>query len=723
MSSLILKSAGAAAGNLLVPGFGSFFGSALGNAAGGMIDQNLGLGVHVTGPRLDNLSVQDSRYGAGIPIIYGTARIAGNVIWSTDLIQTTHSNSLTGGKGGSLGGGASTTTYTYSVHCAVGICAGPIGAVTTIWADSTIIYQNGVWTAGLMDSATIYNGSATQAPDPFIQSILGSGNVPGYHGLAYIVFDNLQLANFGNRLPNLTFEVSPAASTNNPQWLGSVDASVSQRAYTQQNGAMLPIPWAGSGGEVQSILVGGYIDSGTSSVFQVVVYDVTGNTPVELKRVSSASFTTNIVADSSWALSPDGRFVALYLMTNGTLSNQFVLYDTVNNQFGTVLGVNIPIATSTKQVAWIDAQHFVIDDTTGGARGLHVFARSGLNVIDLGFWNVWGAGSATLRLPLFYAQFTPSAGGLLNYMTDNTTPYFSKIYACQINWNNNALQVGTPYIVASGLTPTNYGNGHANLVQTGSNEWTLCFGTFITIQLFSFVPTATSASITRPWQTISPSIGSSATQFPLYYGDRLLILQAPTYGVYYELSEILLNTGSFSLGVDSVTIANSGTITGAYSGIVLDNARFLLTGTGSTNWDLLQCAIIQRCASGSGLDAIMTDILTRAGYAAGDYNVSALSGISVNGYVLPDPMTARAAIEPLQVYAPFDLVESAGHQQQRQRCHTQQLCLAVTDQHRECFRCQHRWFDQHHNRRHSTKFVRQHNARQRFFRLQSRSQQ
>ena len=69
MASIILKSAGAAVGNMLVPGFGAYFGGVLGAAAGGLIDQSLGLGTHVTGPRLDNLSVQDSRYGIGIPTV------------------------------------------------------------------------------------------------------------------------------------------------------------------------------------------------------------------------------------------------------------------------------------------------------------------------------------------------------------------------------------------------------------------------------------------------------------------------------------------------------------------------------------------------------------------------------------------------------------------------------------------------------------------------------
>ena len=35
----------------------------------------------------------------------------------------------------------------------------------------------------------------------------GAGNAPAYRGLAYVVFEALPLAKFGNRLPQLSFEV------------------------------------------------------------------------------------------------------------------------------------------------------------------------------------------------------------------------------------------------------------------------------------------------------------------------------------------------------------------------------------------------------------------------------------------------------------------------------------------------------------------------------------
>ncbi len=52
-----------------------------------------------------------------------------------------------------------------------------------------------------------YTGSEAQTPDPLIIAREGAGNVPAYRGLAYIVFERLPLADFGNRIPQLSFEL------------------------------------------------------------------------------------------------------------------------------------------------------------------------------------------------------------------------------------------------------------------------------------------------------------------------------------------------------------------------------------------------------------------------------------------------------------------------------------------------------------------------------------
>jgi hypothetical protein len=50
-------------------------------------------------------------------------------------------------------------------------------------------------------------GWQAQDPDPFIAAKMGAANTPAYRGTAYVVFEELPLAAYGNRLPQLSFEV------------------------------------------------------------------------------------------------------------------------------------------------------------------------------------------------------------------------------------------------------------------------------------------------------------------------------------------------------------------------------------------------------------------------------------------------------------------------------------------------------------------------------------
>ncbi len=663
MASVILRSIGAAAGNAILPGIGGAFLGAIGGGIGGAIDGKLGLGDHVTGPRLDNLSVQDSRYGAGIPIVYGRARVAGNVIWSTDLIETRHDSQVSGGKGGLISGpSVSTTTYTYSVHCAVGVALGPVGGIAAIWADSKVIYRNGVWTSGVVDGASIYTGSSSQTPDAFMQSLLGSANVPAWRGLAYVVFENLQLANFGNRLPNLTFEIAPSVTTSNPDVTGLItNTGIASTSSAAAGGGLKPIVLSSGGSDVRTALVGGYAVTGATAVFEAVEYDVTGDAPLELARTQSAAFGASYPTDCSWAMGPDGRFVAVYLFDANTSAHFFALYDSANRQFGSVISASLALSPSgLKQIGWLDSQHIVMDDASGGRRGVRVFARAGTGLADLGFFDVWGAGSSSTRLPYGYIQYLPYAGGLLNLMVNSAVgTYFSAIYARTLSWRNNGVAAGAAYTIASGLS-TGTGSGpHANLLATGDGEWTLCLGTAVDYHLLSFVPGMTSSTLTRPWTQFTTSFGTGGSQAPVLYGDRLLIVQRSLYENNYRLSEVMLGAGAFSLALDAVPVANNNAVGLSYGAIALDGWRVLVRGGGGTSGNQ-PLTILRRSPTGYGLDAVAGDILSRAGYAGGDYDLSALSGTAVNGYVLQEPMTARAALEPLQVFSPFDLVESEG---------------------------------------------------------------
>ena len=93
-----------------------------------------------------------------------------------------------------------TTTYSYFANFAVGLCEGPIAAVMRIWADGKPLDLTGL-------TVRIYRGDEGQTPDALIVAKEGAGNAPAYRGLAYVVFERLPLENFGNRIPQLSFEV------------------------------------------------------------------------------------------------------------------------------------------------------------------------------------------------------------------------------------------------------------------------------------------------------------------------------------------------------------------------------------------------------------------------------------------------------------------------------------------------------------------------------------
>jgi hypothetical protein len=202
--TLIGQSAGAAIGGPI----GAAVGGAIGNAVGWWLFPEQ---ITAEGPRLSELTVQASTYGVTVPVVYGQWRLTGNIIWAADIRETRQERDA-GGKGGPQ---QTQVSYTYDASFAVGLCEGPIAGVLRIWADSRLVYDVSATadaeavaaSINVGDVITVYTGTQTQMPDPTIEAALGVGNVPAYRGLAYVVFRDLALGDYGNRIPNLSFEV------------------------------------------------------------------------------------------------------------------------------------------------------------------------------------------------------------------------------------------------------------------------------------------------------------------------------------------------------------------------------------------------------------------------------------------------------------------------------------------------------------------------------------
>ncbi len=192
MASLVLTAAGTAIGGPI--------GGALGAVLGRQVDQNILFKPQGReGPRLQELAVQTSSYGAQIPRLYGKMRVAGTVIWATDLKESSESNG--GGKGR-----PSNTTYSYSACLAVALSSRNIASIGRIWADGKILRGS----AGDFKTETgfrFYGGQEDQAADGLMASAEAAGETPAYRGLAVAVFEDMDLTDYGNRIPSLTFEL------------------------------------------------------------------------------------------------------------------------------------------------------------------------------------------------------------------------------------------------------------------------------------------------------------------------------------------------------------------------------------------------------------------------------------------------------------------------------------------------------------------------------------
>ena len=203
MATLVLQAAGQAVGGFFGGPFGAVVGRAMGGIAGSFIDSALfGPGTkRVEGPRLKELQLQGSTEGAPIARTFGRVRLSGQVIWATRFneVSTTRTE-RSGGKGSASKPKTKITEYAYYANFAVGLCQGKINRIGRVWADGKEIDTSQfTW--------RLHVGSDDQQPDSLIIAKQGLEDAPAFHGTAYIVFEHLPLEQFGNRLPQFSFEV------------------------------------------------------------------------------------------------------------------------------------------------------------------------------------------------------------------------------------------------------------------------------------------------------------------------------------------------------------------------------------------------------------------------------------------------------------------------------------------------------------------------------------
>jgi putative tail protein len=202
---------GQAAGSMALSMGGKLIGGAIGGPVGGMIGGLAG-GIIASlvfkrsqKPIIPDYQLANSSYGHPIPIIYGEIRLPATVIWETEIVVGSHT--VSGGKG--IGG---TPVNTFKQSAAFAFCEGPAHPIK-LWLDGKLFYDT---TATVPQEYTkykfpirVYTGTEDQMPDPLVQSwvmqkVMPYNSTPAYRGLCYLLFQEIDLSHYGNRMPNVT---------------------------------------------------------------------------------------------------------------------------------------------------------------------------------------------------------------------------------------------------------------------------------------------------------------------------------------------------------------------------------------------------------------------------------------------------------------------------------------------------------------------------------------
>ena len=171
-------------------------------------------------PDYTGLQIQTAVSALPIPIVWGTSKLAPNVIWYANFKAIAVNNNTGGGKGLFGGGNTPTGQYDYKADVILGVCEGPIAGVGLVWRgqSTTTLGALGLslflgstpqaaWTYLTTPSATSEILSILLANQPALDEaqLLGQAAL-AYQGTAYCAAAQYDLSSSAT-LDNHNFEV------------------------------------------------------------------------------------------------------------------------------------------------------------------------------------------------------------------------------------------------------------------------------------------------------------------------------------------------------------------------------------------------------------------------------------------------------------------------------------------------------------------------------------
>jgi hypothetical protein len=193
---------------------GAMWGFSIGSMVGGISGQifwperaDLNFGPP---PQPHETRLQFSSWGMAIPIQYGSGRMAGNIIYMSDITETIERS-----RHRQDGVRYYEMVRTYTATFAIAFCGAPAtGWVNRIWVNNKIFVDYTAGNPGNLDTSitrsvgffSIRMGYETQTYDTDIAAIIGAAETPAYRGICYITFVDFPIGEFSG-VPNIEIEI------------------------------------------------------------------------------------------------------------------------------------------------------------------------------------------------------------------------------------------------------------------------------------------------------------------------------------------------------------------------------------------------------------------------------------------------------------------------------------------------------------------------------------
>lgn len=673
---------------LVAVGFGAAFaatgvGAPVGFLIGSMVGNLLFPPKDIVsqGPRLGDLRVSSSSYGAPRAIGYGTIRQAGNMIWSSGIIEK-KKTTKTSGKGGSMMGAPAqkSVTYSYYASFAMAFGEGPADDVLRIWADSKIIFDKRsteLNTRKFGLNFRFYPGDEEQLPDASIIAKEGADNTPAFRGTVMIVFDTLPLSDFGNRIPNITAEI---AYSSTPNKMVRLSTDIAGATFTGWQFDDFMIDW--ERGYCYTTAVNSSVSQTAQALRKFRLSDLQEVQQITSLDAFAITGDWNTFLGDGGIVLPNGDLVMCTNSLTSGNSKPIVRFNgntlTEKARFGvgssTLNNRVTEFETVTKWATislfgFLGREDYVLTGSVFNSLGI-LNVTSGEQIDHLWNSDIFASGVVTDARVINVCNGKISEGQGDGYALTGSvygSPDTTDLHIYRLRVTSGAafsivggvnIVTGVEFDLVLTITVDDLFPGKTTLTKAGGILYDETDDTVM------FYAQENSLNETR-WFKYNQETGTQVWRsepVSLVPNDSrwggMNRVQDGTFGYVIGDNAVLINTQDGTLIQDSDSPAYSSGVANGLGGWDSRTETFVGPSSGSGSKAISQFFFRRRAAQEVSVGTIVKDIASRVGLPNADLDTTGIDSLTVPGYLIGRQTSARAAIIPLAQTFFFDGVES-----------------------------------------------------------------